>query len=150
MIISEGPTALVVLRKGPLDGYLHGVPPSLLPFHTLGLDPQHPSLIILPQSQYWSFCGLPSLLQMEGVFLKQYVFNKEDPWLLRLLTEDGFPGGSNSKEFACNAGDPGLISGSGRSPEGNGSPLRYSCLENSMDRRSWQATVHRVTEIGHD
>ena len=45
----------------------------------------------------------------------------------------GFPGGSDGKESACNARDPGLIPGLGRSPgEGNGYPLRYSCLENSM------------------
>ena len=46
----------------------------------------------------------------------------------------GFPGGSADKEFACNAGDLGLILGLGRSPgEGNGYPLQYSGLENSMD-----------------
>ena len=46
----------------------------------------------------------------------------------------GFPGGSDSKESACNVGDLGSIPGSGRSPgEGNGNPLQYSCLENSMD-----------------
>ena len=51
------------------------------------------------------------------------------------------PGGSDSKESACSAGDPGLIPGLGRSPgEGNGSPLQYSCLENSMDRGTWQTT----------
>ena len=56
-------------------------------------------------------------------------------------------GGSNSKEFACNAGDPGLILGSGRHPGGGISyPLQYSCLENSMDRGAWRATVHRVVE----
>ena len=45
-----------------------------------------------------------------------------------------FPGGSGGKEFACNAGDLGSIPGSGRSPEeGNGNPLQYSCLEDSMD-----------------
>ena len=55
----------------------------------------------------------------------------------------GFPSGSNGKESACNAGYPGLIPGSGRSPgEGNGNPLQYSCLENLMDRGAWQATVH--------
>ena len=59
-----------------------------------------------------------------------------------------FPGGSDGKESACNAGDPGLIPRSGRSRgEGNGNPLQYSCLENPMDRGSWQATVHRVTEL---
>ena len=47
----------------------------------------------------------------------------------------GFPGGSDGKESACNARDPDLIPGSGRSPgEGNGYPVQYSCLENSMDR----------------
>ena len=47
----------------------------------------------------------------------------------------GFPSSSDGKESACNAGDPGSIPGSGRSPgEGNGYPLLYSCLENSMDR----------------
>ena len=59
----------------------------------------------------------------------------------------GFPGGSNGKESACNAGDPGLIPGSGKSPgEGNGSPLQYSCQENSMDRGAWWATVHGVAK----
>ena len=45
---------------------------------------------------------------------------------------------SDDKESACNTGDPGLIPGSGRSPgEGNGYPLQYSCLENSVDRGAW-------------
>ena len=47
----------------------------------------------------------------------------------------GFPVSSEGKESACNAGDPSLIPGSGRSPgEGNGNPLQYFYLENSMDR----------------
>ena len=59
----------------------------------------------------------------------------------------GFPGGSDGKESACNAGDLGSIHGLGRSPgEGNGYPLQYSCLENSMDRWSWKAIVHGVTK----
>ena len=63
----------------------------------------------------------------------------------------GFPQSSVSKESACNAGDPGLIPGSGRSPgEGNGNPLQYSCLENPMDRVAWKATVHGVARVGHD
>ena len=50
----------------------------------------------------------------------------------------GFPVGLDSKESACNAGDLGLNPGSGRSPEeGNGNPLQYSCLKNSMDRGTW-------------
>ena len=59
----------------------------------------------------------------------------------------GFPCGSDGKESACNAGDPGSILGSGRSPgEGNGNPLQYSCLENPRDGGAWWATVHRVTK----
>ena len=50
----------------------------------------------------------------------------------------GFPGGSEGKASACNAGDLSSIPGSGRSPgEGNGNPLKYSCLENPMDREVW-------------
>ena len=65
---------------------------------------------------------------------------------LSLLSE-GFPGGSDGKEFACNAGDPGSIPGSGRSPgEGNGNPLQLSSLENSLDRGAWWATVRGVAE----
>ena len=59
----------------------------------------------------------------------------------------GFPHGSDSKQSSCNAGDSGLIPGLGRSPgEGNGYPLQYSCLENSIDRGAWQATVHGVSK----
>ena len=59
----------------------------------------------------------------------------------------GFPGGSDSKESACNAGDPGLTPGWGRSPGvGNGNPLQYFCLENPMDRGAWQATVHGIAK----
>ena len=63
------------------------------------------------------------------------------------LVPPGSPGGSDAKESACNAGDPGLIPGLGRSPvEGNGNRLQYSDLENSMDRGAWQAAVHGVSE----
>ena len=49
-----------------------------------------------------------------------------------------FPGGSDGKASAYNAGDPGSIPGLGRSPgEGNGNPLQYSCLENPIDRGAW-------------
>ena len=59
----------------------------------------------------------------------------------------GFFGGSDSKEFSCNAGDLGLIPGSGSSlGYGNGYPLQYSCLENSMDRGALWATVHGVAK----
>ena len=56
-----------------------------------------------------------------------------------------FPGGSDGKESACNVGDPGSIPGLGRYPgEGNGYPLQYCCLENSMDRGAW-----RLQSLGH-
>ena len=55
-------------------------------------------------------------------------------------------GGSDGKESACSAGHPGWIPGLRRSPrEGNGYPLQYSCLENSMDRGAWKARVYVVT-----
>ena len=59
----------------------------------------------------------------------------------------GFPGGSDIKESARNAGDTGLIRGSKRSPgEGNGNPLQYTYLENPMDREAWSAAVLGVTK----
>ena len=57
-----------------------------------------------------------------------------------------FPGGSDSKEPSCNTGDPGSIPRAGRfAGEGNGYPLQYSYLENSMDRGAWWVIVHGVT-----
>ena len=71
-----------------------------------------------------------------GFYLFQYQFIHVD-----------FHDGSDGKASAHNAGDPGSIPGLGRSPgEGNGNPLQYSCLENPMDGRAWQATVHVVTK----
>ena len=59
----------------------------------------------------------------------------------------GFLGGSVVKNIPAKAGDKGLIPGLGRSPGGgNGTQLQYSCLENSMDRGGWWATVHGVTK----
>ena len=68
-------------------------------------------------------------------------FKVSSEWL------QGFPDGSGGKESACDVGDLGSIPGSGRSPgERNGNPLQYSCLENSMGRGAWQATVHGVAK----
>ena len=88
-----------------------------------------------------------SSLEMQNLRL-QPRFAESDSTIQPLpLTLEGFPGGSDGKESACNAGDPGLIPGSGRSPgEGNGNPLQYSCLENSIDRKAWWATVHRIAK----
>ena len=70
-------------------------------------------------------------------------------WLLSsFYTGRTHTGSSSCKESTCNAGEAGnegLIPGSGKSPEGgNGNPLQYSCLENLMDRGAWWATVHGV------
>ena len=68
-------------------------------------------------------------------------------WDSGLEAIEGSPGGSAGKESTCYAEDLGLIPGSERSPgEGNGNPLQSSCLEISMDRGTWWATVHRITE----
>ena len=68
-----------------------------------------------------------------------------------LFTHSTFSCSSVSKGSACNAGDPGSLPGSGRYPgEGNGNPLQYSCLENSMDRGGVRATVHEVARVGHN
>jgi len=69
----------------------------------------------------------------------------------RLISSLAFPGGSVVKSPPANAGDAGLIPGSGRSPrEGNGNPLQYSCLGNPIDRGAWWATVHGVAKNGHN
>ena len=71
------------------------------------------------------------------------------PLLLFFLLELSmdFPGGSDGKASVYNEGDLGLIPGSGRcAREGNGNPLQYYCLGNSMDRGAWKATVHGVAK----
>ena len=57
----------------------------------------------------------------------------------------GFPSGSPVKNLPANAGDPGLISGLGRSL-GEGNPFQYSCWKHPMDREAWKATLHGVTK----
>ena len=65
-------------------------------------------------------------------------FEREVYRISLLLRRWDFPGGSDGKAYACNAGDLGSIPGSGRSPgEGSGTPLQYSRLENPMDRGAW-------------
>ena len=71
--------------------------------------------------------------------------NKRLVSIFQLNTLHLHQGGSNCKESTYNAGDLGLIPGSGRRPgEGNGYPLQHSYLENSLDKGAWRATVHRV------
>ena len=68
-------------------------------------------------------------------------------FLVPLNSNEGFLGGSVVKNPPANAGDAGLIPGSGRPPGGgNGNPLQYYCLGNPMDRGGWQATVQGVTK----
>ena len=71
--------------------------------------------------------------------------------LVHVHTHAGFPHSLVSKKPTRNAGDPGSIPVSGRSPgEENGNTLQYSRPENPMDRRAWRATVHGVARVGHD
>ena len=81
--------------------------------------------------------------------LEEYLVNKNSFYCGRLVygKSNHFPGSSDGKASAYNAGDPGLIPGLGRSAgEGNGNLLQHSCLENPMDGGAWQATVHGVTK----
>ena len=131
--------------------------PSWISFLTP--SPSHPSMFVLSPglsslrhiaNSHW-LCftygtvkpqeGAPNEVQFISMFWRP-------PWFWWLvLGYKGFPGGSHGKESACDAGDPGLIPGLGRSHgEGNDNPLQYSCLENPMDRGAWQATVHGVTK----
>ena len=67
--------------------------------------------------------------------------------LKKILNEGGFLGGSVVKNLPANAGDAGSIPGMGKSPgEGNGNPLQYSCLGNSVNRGAWRAIVHGVAK----
>ena len=84
-----------------------------------------------------------------SVSIPDYIRHNYSFCLFLLLLGKGFPGASDGKASTCNAVDLGLIAGSGKScGEGNGNPLQYSCLENSMDGRAWQASVHGVTKMG--
>ena len=92
----------------------------------------------LPTPVFWpgQFCGLYSPRDC-----------KESDTTEQLSLFQGFPGGSEVKASACNAGDLSLIPGLGKFPgEGNDDPLQYSCLENHMDGGAWWATVHRVAK----
>ena len=85
--------------------------------------------------------------EWEEIFLESYVKTIHRVPSIQLGLKYDFPGGSDGKASAYNAGDLGSIPGLGRSPgEGNGNPLQYWCLENPMDRGAWQATVHGVTK----
>ena len=83
-------------------------------------------------------------------FIRVLQRNNQQEMIWRYI-DRGLRHSSGGKESACNAEDLGSIAGSGRSPgEGNGNLLQYSCLENSMNRGAWQATVHGVTRVRHN
>ena len=108
-------------------------PPSSLPIPSLWVipvhQPKHPVLCIEPVS--FSF---KSFTNNNCIYLIVYLYGVQ-----------GFPGGPDGKESACNAGHLSSTTGSGRSPGvGNGNPLQYSCLENSLDRGACWAIVHGV------
>ena len=96
-------------------------------------------------------CSLPHRQSFLALLLSLSEKNGEKSFFLDISLgvcfPMGFSGGSHGKESACNAGDPGLIPGLGRSPgKGNGNPLQYSSLVNPMDREAWQATDHGVAK----
>ena len=115
-------------------------------------------LSVLPGPRTGAFCAFSACTHRafnEGIYLpshsKTTVKTKQGVWHWSRLMEPqgvmGFPGGSDGKESACNAGHPDSIPGLGRCPgEGHGNPLQYSCLENSTDRGAWWATGHGVTK----
>ena len=97
----------------------------------------------------WRGCGLRMHHSENPTHIDLY----DEVWDLVLtifrwaFVHRSFPGGSEVKASACNAGELGSFPGSGRSPgEGNGNSLQYSCLENPMDRGAWWATVHGIAE----
>ena len=107
--------------------------------------------IVLERSALNILCLLIGVVKHRRLWLFKLLlrgFRVLKLWYLdRLLFPLGFPGGSEVKASACNAGDLGLIPGLGRSPgEGNGDPLQCSCLENPMDGGAWWATDHGVAK----
>ena len=95
--------------------------------------------------------GVGSRSLLQGIFPTQG-WNPGLPCCRGILYQLGhFPGSSDGKESACNLGDQGSIPGRGRPPgEENGNPLQDSCLENSMNRGAWRATVHEVARVRHN
>ena len=112
-----------------------------------GLEPWDPS-------SSPSQSGGPSVVVLEWVSVCVSLCLCGHVCICACVCVGGFPGGSVVKNPPANTGDSGdvsLISGLGKFPgRGNGNPLQYSCLENSMDRGAWWTIVHGVTRIRHD
>ena len=97
----------------------------------------------IAQDQF--FCCVPTSEWITQIILVNG--GREDAYKRIYWKHLGFPGGSDGKESACNVGDWSLIPGLEKSPgEENGNPFQCSCLENSMDRGAWRATVHGVAK----
>ena len=138
-----------------------GVMDEIVEFRSEAAEPQGrqraEELMLIPSSQWGWFQSLgwaePGV-EVKGLLLERAahprshihhrtVESTSAEFLLQII-----PGVWDGKESACNAGDLGLIPGSGISPGGgHGNPLQYSCLENSMGRGAWRATVHGVAEL---
>ena len=100
-------------------------------------------------------CGHIKLIPDIAVVLQKGLFRVKmrvkrhlvlDFVLYQVMVSWGLPYSSDGKDSAYNAGDLGSVPGSGRSGEGNGNPLQYSCLENPRDKGAWRVTVHGVTK----
>ena len=121
----------LILFQGPRDLWLILNSGKSLPLHSTS------KRLFLSLTHHFHWDYLPWLFNEFGLHK-----NRE---MLTLVSV--FLGGSMVKNLPANAGDAGSIPGLGRSPgEGNGNPLPYSCLENSMDRGAWWATVHELTK----
>ena len=97
---------------------------------------------------FWISSFKPAFSLSSFTFIKK-LFNSSSLSAIRVVLNSSisFPGVSDSKESACNTGELSLIPELGRYPEeGNGCPLQYSCLDNSMDWGAWQATVQGVAK----
>ena len=118
---------------------------ELSPFENVLLIPQNPTQITF---QITFLLNLPTwVLWYATLFVPRFYHLTNSTCNLNTFLPTRFPGGSDDKVSACNAGDLGSVPGLGRSPgEGNGNPLQFSCLENPMDRGAWWATVHGVAK----
>ena len=109
-----------------------------------------PLLMGFSRQKYWSELPFPSPRDFPDPGVKPASLALAGKLFTIASPEMGFSQWLNGEQSACNAGiagDKGFIPELGRSPgEGNGNSFQYSCLGNSMDRRTWQATVHEVIQ----
>ena len=122
-------------------------PRKLPPPMDLSIHPSSTIILPLPRGShsFTRFSTHMGLLEMNSLLFRMSFLVLK--FCVKIYITWVFPDGSDSKDSACNAGHPGLILESGRSPgEGHGNPIQYSCLENFMDRGTWQTTVHGVSK----